>query len=82
MAVDADAAVAPEGGFLLGCGQGALAARPLGGFGGELGGHAHHLGPGAAPEGEGGPIGIDQPWPVASIEGAAVMGQHHNWGGK
>ena len=52
-AIDANAAIAADGAVLVGGREGVLAAGPLGRFGGELGGHAHHLGPGALPKAQG-----------------------------
>ena len=80
MAIDANAAVAADGAVLLGRGEGVLAAGPLGRFGGELGGHAHHLGPGALPKAERWAVGVDQAGAIALIEATAVVGEHHDGG--
>ena len=53
LAIDANAAVAADGVLVLGGGEGLLAAGLFSGFGGVLGGHVHHLRPGAAPEAQG-----------------------------
>ena len=82
LAVDSDAAVATEGRLLLGCCEGGLATAAFSWLSSELGRHPHHVVPAAAPQGEGGPIGIDQAGTFVLVEGAAVVGQHHHRGGK